>query len=880
MSREFYEDKKARRNARIAHCRFLKNLFIWFLGVIFIPVVIVVTTMFVPLKMFTGSDGSVVSEELSEKSLFNVATTVMSSPENYGVKDFPIILTEIDNLMDIKVFNDTKISDLISVDKDKLKEVTFGENVGGSIIDCFKVTATIDSVGITDSLGDFGKLSVFKEYTPVTEEVNQNAADFNYKLYYYKVSGEKYAPAFEKNGETVTKVSGEADLYYPNLIYVPLPDIADIFSDRMGTLSISSLLNTFGVDEGSDVMEIFGEKTLKELSDFDFNEIKLSTFLDTTTNKDIYDILCAAVEGEVTAETLTIGDLNSGIVIDNVKLSVILDVEGNEDMYDILCAAVEGEVTAETITVGDLNNLDINRVQLKTFLNPDDNEELYDILCGAIGGGVTAETLTVGDFSTLETDNIKVSSFLNPDDNEDLYDILCNAITKDDEHPTADTLLIGDLKLLDVDDVKLSSFLDPDDPANDDLYAILLDTLASHGITDKNDISLGNMKNFDTSEVKLIHVIVPENAPKLYEILEDVTGKETENIILSDLDDFSTGDVKLINVLDPDDAPRLYDILRDVTNKDDNGEIKLSDLNDFSTGNVKLANVLDPDDAPKLYDILEDVTDKTAENIKLSDLNNFTTGNIKLTNVLAKSAANEKLYDILEDVTGTDADEITLSNLTTFSTANIKLANVLDPVSAPKLYTILGDVTGKTAENIVLSDLNGFATDNIKLAHVIDDDGGNNMLRSLLDRDVTVGNIATELNNLSLYEVYGKDAFTTTPIVGARRFNAVKDGENNITGYTANASGDYYLDTNAGTWLILCYNVTEYAADGSAKTFEISNATVSSLQDGSTISAKFKTATVRHMIDAGLVDDPHYDASHEYIYALNLNGIVALLGTI
>ena len=793
MSREFYEDKTARRNARIARCRFLKNFFIWLLGVLFIPTVIVVTTMFIPLKMFTGSDGSVVSEELSEKSLFNVATTVMSSPENYGVKDFPVILTEIDNLMDIKVFNDTKISDLISVDKDKLKEVTFGENVGGSIIDCFKVTATIDSVGITDSLGDFGKLSVFKEYTPVTEEVNQSAADFNYKLYYYKVSGEKYAPAFEKNDNgTISKVTSSNDLYYPNLIYVPLPDIADIFSDRMGTLSIRSLLNTFGVENGSEVMEIFGEKTLKELSDFDFNEIKLSTFLDPDDNGDLYDILCGAIGGGVTADTLTIGDF-SGLDIDNIKIS--------------------------------------------SFLSPDDNGDLYDILCGAIGGGVTADTLTVGDLSSLETDNIKVSSFLSPDGNEDLYDILCNAITKDDEHPTADTLLIGDLKLLDVDDVKLSSFLDPADPANDDLYAILLDTLASHGITDKNDISLGNMKNFDTSEVKLIHVIVPENAPKLYEILEDVTGKETENIILSDLDGFDTGD-------------------------------------------VKLANVLNPDDAPKLYEILEDVTGKDADSMVLSDLNGFSTANIKLTSVLDNTPENAKLYDILEDVTGTDANEITLSDLTTFSTANIKLANVLDPVSAPKLYDVLEDVTGKTAENIKLSDLDGFATDNIKLAHVIDGDGGNNMLRSLLDRDVTVGNIATELNNLSLYEVYGKDAFTTTPIVGARRFDAVKDGDDNITGYTANASGDYYLDTNAGTWLILCYNVTEYAADGSAKTFEISDATVSSLQDGSTISAKFKTATVRHMIDAGLVDDPHYDASHEYIYALNLNGIVVLLGTI
>lgn len=101
MSREFYEDRRARRNARIARGRFFKNLFIWILGVLFIPTVIVVATVVIPLKTLTGSDGRYVSAELAEQSLFNVAMTVVKNPQEYGVEDFPVILDEIDNLMDI-----------------------------------------------------------------------------------------------------------------------------------------------------------------------------------------------------------------------------------------------------------------------------------------------------------------------------------------------------------------------------------------------------------------------------------------------------------------------------------------------------------------------------------------------------------------------------------------------------------------------------------------------------------------------------------------------------------------------------------------------------------------------------------------------------------
>ncbi len=826
MSREFYEDRRARRNARIARGRFFKNLFIWILGVLFIPTVIVVATVVIPLKTFTGSDGRYVSAELAEQSLFNVTMTVMKNPGAYGVEDFPVILDEIDNLMDITVFEETKIKDLISLDKEKLRTVKFGENLGDNIIDCFKVTATIESVGVADKLGDFGELSVFKQYTAVAGEVDEHAEGFNYKLYYYKVSGDTYAPAFEKNGETVTKVSGTAELYYPNLTKVPLTDIPEIFSDSMSTVTVKSLLATFGVPEDGEIAEVFGDKTLNDLADFSFDDIKLSTFLSVAGNEDIYDILCAAVEGEVTPATLTVGDLKDGIVIDNVKLSVLLSVA--------------------------------------------DNGDLYDILCGAIGGGVTPATLTVGNLKDIEIDNIKISSFLPVADNGDLYDILCNAITKDATHPLPADLTVGDLKLLEVDDVKLSSFLDPDDSANDDLYEILLDALAGHGITDKNEISLGDMKDFDTSGIKLVHVIALTNAPDLYSILEDVTGKAANAIVLSDLDGFSTGNIKLAKVLDPADAPDLYSILEDVTGKAANA-IVLSDLDGFSTGNIKLANVLDPAEAPDLYSILEDVTGKAANAIVLSDLDGFSTGNIKLASVLDPADA-PTLYTILGDVTGKAANAIVLSDLDGFDTDNIYLSHVLTPSAAnANLYDILEDATGKSSAEIKLSDLDsGFTVDNIKLSSVISSDGGNQILAALLnDNTVTIGNLPTKINSLKVADIFDVVCFTTDSSEAAD--TDAKYSYNSATKtYTLDNAGTYYISKNAKVWLFMLYDgsavkSTEAGKVGSALSYTDVELTFNGMEGRiATVSTAFTDATLKQLIQTGvIVDKPSYSSHYD-----------------
>ena len=71
---------------------------------------------------------------------------------------------------------------------------------------------------------------------------------------------------------------------------------------------------------------------------------------------------------------------------------------------------------------------------------------------------------------------------------------------------------------------------------------------------------------------------------------------------------------------------------------------------------------------------------------------------------------------------------------------------------------------------------------------------------------------------------------------------------------------------------MLCYDVTEFDEEtGEAKTFTINDSTVDSLNNGTDISEKFKTATIRHLIDAGILEE-ETPGEYEPIYKYTLEG--------
>ena len=752
--RERRLQRRAKHNARIARGRLLKNLFIWFLGVIFLPVAIVGASFVVPISVITGNDGEIVSEEFSKRSVFEAVRYATSNSGELGFADLPIVAKTLNDLQSTVIGEneggeEITLGDFVKIDTDKLNTIKFGsENLGDEIQSCVEVVATIESIGGAGALGDFGTLSVFTEEsiagTIADVDALSETADAR-KQYYYKpseitVSGyaaaeETYKRAFKEDGTLVDELAalsvtdkGVIKLYYPPLEKVKFSELKDIIGDSIGRTTISSLLATFGASNET-IENILGtDTTVSGLSDFDIKTVKLNVVLEEKEptddgyeeNKKLWDVLKAATGVSGDAD-VTIGDLSDGFDMDNVKLNVVLeDNASNSKLYSILrdATGVAGDTDAEknaNITIGSLSGIDTDNIHLSSVLEPPDGEH--------------------------------------PDRNKQLYSILRDAtgVTGDTDAEKNANITIGSLSGLDTDDIHLSSVLEPPDGEHPDrnkqLYNILRDATGVTGATDaeKNaNITIGSLSGLDTDNIHLTSVLEDTAAnAELYDILRDATGAATNaDITIASLADIDTGDIKLTSVLPapdgehPDRNKQIYDILRDITGETENENIKVSSLGTIDVDSLHLTTVLADNAAnAKLYSIMKDLTGAASNGaITVGDLSGIDTDDLHLTAVLEDTAANAKLYGILREITGvtgaTDAEKnakITVGSLGTINTNNIHLSTVLDlPTSDngyanKKIYDILLDMTTATAYgDITIQHLGTINTNNIHLSTVLD----------------------------------------------------------------------------------------------------------------------------------------------------------------
>jgi hypothetical protein len=138
-----------------------------------------------------------------------------------------------------------------------------------------------------------------------------------------------------------------------------------------------------------------------------------------------------------------------------------------------------------------------------------------------------------------------------------------------------------------------------------------------------------------------------------------------------------------------------------------------------------------------------------------------------------------------------------------------------------------------------------------------------------------VGEIGTALDNLSLYEAYGKNVFVKTPVENAPRYNFNASTRT----FTLDDNGEYYLNKDAGIWLLLCFERSEEISTsakdmGRPLSYVISNATMKDLQGGSSsfsVGEAIREATVRQLIDAGLIE-----SANQQMYALKLADVLNL----
>lgn len=107
-AQEKREARRARRNERVASFRFLKNLFIWFMGFTAF-FVILVSALFVGAKIipvstyvntFTNEDtDKYVSSEIASKSLVDI----INGFDNYTFDDLPVINEFLEGLLETSI---------------------------------------------------------------------------------------------------------------------------------------------------------------------------------------------------------------------------------------------------------------------------------------------------------------------------------------------------------------------------------------------------------------------------------------------------------------------------------------------------------------------------------------------------------------------------------------------------------------------------------------------------------------------------------------------------------------------------------------------------------------------------------------------------------
>ncbi|MGN1261867.1 MAG: hypothetical protein ACI4UT_02230, partial [Candidatus Enteromonas sp.] len=313
----------------------------------------------------------------------------------------------------------------------------------------------------------------------------------------------------------------------------------------------------------------------------------------------------------------------------------------------------------------------------------------------------------------------------------------------------------------------------------------------------------------------------------------------------------------------------LENILVQATGAGSYADVTIDSLNHFSVDGIKLGTVMSGANED-LKKIVADATGKAFDDVTISDLSSgFAVGSIKLSSVVNPSDA--KLVSFLEQATGKAFADIILSDLDSgFNTDNVKLTAFLPEAGNEGLYNCLRDAMGVgSADDITIGSLNGgFNIENIKLKTVLPS-SSSAIVQALIDKDTTIGSLGTTVDALTLYEVYGKDCFTSdsSACYTGDKYKANRDANGNVLSYTYDSSlvddpavddDVYYLSANSSVWALLAFNVTDTdSTNGRGNTYTVSTATISSLE-GNAAGNAIQESTVYQLIAAGLITNNGY----------------------
>jgi hypothetical protein len=131
-----------------------------------------------------------------------------------------------------------------------------------------------------------------------------------------------------------------------------------------------------------------------------------------------------------------------------------------------------------------------------------------------------------------------------------------------------------------------------------------------------------------------------------------VVGNVLKQTKIKDIGTLTSDDVLVKDVLQADENSKIYQILQEMTGKGSD-IISVADLGKIDVTKIKLTTVIDKDSSSKLFDILSDATGKPAEEISVYDLETtFDIEKVKLSTVI-NSSDNDVLKLLIDDETVT-----------------------------------------------------------------------------------------------------------------------------------------------------------------------------------------------------------------------------------
>ncbi len=768
------KQKRIKKALRSYKWRPFKNFLWWFTGIIssFIIFVgaIVAGVALIPINTYTGGNNDgIVSEDIASATILDLFMNL----DKYGTADIPLIKKIlVDNV------DNGELGKYVEVDYEKFDALTFS-SLGGGLAECFKVVASLDSLGVSGMLGDLGKLTTLTEFKEVEGAVDTTASDFNAKLYYYDQnqtvsagvglmsaiqSGEKsFARAFDDNGNRIAPAN--ATLYYGAITKISILDAIDLLDETFGRVEVIELLNMAGAganDEDGLINKIFEGKKLSDLGSITADDLKLADVLGGTEEDQIYKVLSSATG--IAWNEITLANLTDGLDVNKVTLSTFLgeDAGAEGEIGNILSKALNGKAYNE-ITISDLSSedFDINNVTLETFSV---SEDILKIICQAVivddgEERPTTETLNVGHLGSINMDTVSITELLGEetDDNKELYEILRSITNKGAEEDVYLSDLKGDVTF---DSIKLETVLKRKDADNNPINVNIWEIIDA-AVTDKNangTIDVSDLSSLDYNKIKLSVVMKETTADSdIAKILVSATtANEWKEVTVGHLNNFTPNDINLSTVMKETTADSdIAKILVSATTANEWKDVTVGHLNNFKPENITLETVLkrkDADNKPineKIWLIIDSaVTDKNENGtIDVSDLSSLDYNKIKLNDVMpydadnADGVTNSKLYAVIEDVTGQTYDVVTLGHLNNFNTNLIKINTVMPKTEEnAELYEILMDITGETDyKEISLQSLTSFTINELHLSTVLGD-SINPTLESVLCQALTDDN--------------------------------------------------------------------------------------------------------------------------------------------